>query len=237
MSEASFKAWGWRIPFLVSLVLLAVSVYIRLKLDESPVFLQMKAQGKGSKAPLRESFGNWANLKIVLIALFGATAGQGVVWYTGQFYALFFLTGTLKVDWKTAYLIMAVALALGTGPLRLLRLALRPHRTKEDHAGRLPAGGGRPISPSTGRWPTSRNPALEAFSARTPITLVGQRLPRASVPQPQVGNTASATGFRTSSPSAACPTTRPKGRRAPSPSRTSTTPSSRAGTSPSSPPR
>ena len=115
MAEASFKSWGWRIPFLVSIVLLVVSVYIRLKLDESPVFLEMKAQGKGSKAPLRESFTNWANLKIVLIALFGAAAGQGVGWYTGQFYALFFLTGTLKVQWKTAYLIVAVALAMGTG--------------------------------------------------------------------------------------------------------------------------
>ena len=90
MAEESFKQWGWRIPFLLSLVLLVVSVYIRLKLNESPVFLEMKAQGKGSKAPLRESFTNWPNLKIVLIALFGVAAGQGVVWYTGQFYALFF---------------------------------------------------------------------------------------------------------------------------------------------------
>ena len=97
MSEDAFKSWGWRIPFLLSLVLLVISIYIRLKLDESPVFLQMKALGKGSKAPLRDSFANWANLKIVLIALFGAAAGQGVIWYTGQFYALFFLTGTLKV--------------------------------------------------------------------------------------------------------------------------------------------
>jgi MFS family permease len=113
--EASFKSWGWRIPFLVSLVLLGVSVYIRLKLNESPLFAKMKAEGKGSKAPLTESFGNWANLKIVLLALFGAAAGQGVVWYTGQFYALFFLTGTLKIDWKTAYNIMTVALLMGTG--------------------------------------------------------------------------------------------------------------------------
>ncbi len=115
MSEGSFKSWGWRIPFLISLVLLVVSVYIRLKLNESPVFLRMKSEGKGSTAPLKESFGNWKNLKLVLIALFGATAGQGVVWYTGQFYALFFLTGTLKIQWGTAYLILAVALALGTG--------------------------------------------------------------------------------------------------------------------------
>jgi MFS family permease len=115
MEEATFKSWGWRVPFLVSLVLLVISVYIRLKLNESPVFVKMKAEGKGSKAPLRESFGEWKNLKIVLLALFGAAAGQGVVWYTGQFYALFFLQVTLKIEWKTAYLIVAVALMLGTG--------------------------------------------------------------------------------------------------------------------------
>jgi MFS family permease len=115
MSEATFKDWGWRVPFLVSLVLLAVSVYIRLSLNESPLFLRMKAEGKGSKAPLRDSFTRWENLKLILIALFGAAAGQGVVWYTGQFYALFFLQGTLKIDWKTSYFILAVALALGTG--------------------------------------------------------------------------------------------------------------------------
>jgi MFS family permease len=115
LDEAAFKEWGWRIPFLVSLILLAISVYIRLKLNESPLFLKMKAEGKSSKAPLRESFGNWPNLKIVLLALFGAAAGQGVVWYTGQFYALFFLTGTLKIDWQTAYNILTIALALGTG--------------------------------------------------------------------------------------------------------------------------
>src|SRR5882672_717607 len=91
MAESTFKEWGWRIPFLVSLVLLVISIYIRLKLNESPVFVRMKAEGKGSKAPLRESFAEWSNLKIVLLALFGAAAGQGVVWYTGQFYALFFL--------------------------------------------------------------------------------------------------------------------------------------------------
>jgi MFS family permease len=113
--EAEFKSWGWRLPFLVSLVLLGISVYIRLKLNESPLFLKMKAEGKSSKAPLRESFGNWANLKIVLLALFGAAAGQGVVWYTGQFYALFFLTGTLKIQWQTAYNVLTIALALGTG--------------------------------------------------------------------------------------------------------------------------
>ena len=115
MDDAAFKEWGWRLPFLVSLILLGVSVYIRLKLNESPLFLKMKAEGKSSKSPLRESFGHWPNLKIVLLALFGAAAGQGVVWYTGQFYALFFLTGTLKIDWQTSYNILTVALALGTG--------------------------------------------------------------------------------------------------------------------------
>jgi MFS family permease len=114
MSPASFAAWGWRLPFLVSLVLLAVSVYIRLKLQESPIFAEMKAQGRASKAPLTESFARWDNGNLVLRALFGATAGQGVVWYAGQFYALYFLTATLKVDYMNAYLMVAVALLLGT---------------------------------------------------------------------------------------------------------------------------
>ena len=110
----SFNAWGWRIPFLLSIVLLAISMYIRRHLNESPLFQRMKAEGEGSRAPLTESFAEGGNLKIVLIALFGATAGQGVVWYCGQFYALFFLTQTLKVDPKTAILMVAAALAIGT---------------------------------------------------------------------------------------------------------------------------
>ena len=114
MDEQSFKEWGWRLPFLVSVVLLAFSIYIRLKLEESPVFREMKAEGKGSKAPLKESFARWPNLKLVLLALFGATAGQGVVWYTGQFWALFFLTITLKMHFLTAYVLIAIALLLGT---------------------------------------------------------------------------------------------------------------------------
>ena len=114
MGEAAFAEWGWRIPFLISIVLLAISVWIRTKLNESPVFQKMKAEGKASKSPLRESFGQWSNLKIVLLALFGLTAGQAVVWYTGQFYALFFLTQTLKVDGATANIMMAVALLLAT---------------------------------------------------------------------------------------------------------------------------
>ncbi|HWZ86207.1 MAG TPA: MFS transporter [Thermoanaerobaculia bacterium] len=114
MTPEVFKDWGWRLPFLVSIVLLAFSVYIRLKLQESPIFQAMKAQGKGSKAPLTDSFANWSNAKVVLLALFGATAGQGVVWYAGQFYALFFLTLYLKVDYLTAYMLIGISLIIGT---------------------------------------------------------------------------------------------------------------------------
>ena len=114
MGEAVFNDWGWRIPFLVSILLLGISVWIRMQLSESPAFQKMKAEGKTSKAPLSESFGQWKNLKIVLLALFGLTAGQAVVWYTGQFYALFFLTQQLKVDAVTANLMIAGALVLGT---------------------------------------------------------------------------------------------------------------------------
>jgi MFS family permease len=114
MSAESFEAWGWRVPFLLSTVLLAISVYIRLQLQESPVFQEIKAEGKLSKAPLSESFGQWRNLKIVLLALLGATAGQAVVWYGGQFYALFFLEKTLQVDSTAANLVMAAALVIAT---------------------------------------------------------------------------------------------------------------------------
>jgi MFS family permease len=170
MSEEAFKAWGWRIPFLISIVLLVVSVYIRLKLNESPVFLEMKTQGKGSKAPLRDSFTNWSNLKIVLVALFGAAAGQGVIWYTGQFYALFFLTGTLKLPWKTGYLIIAVALALGTGLFVFFGwLSDRIGRKKIMIAGCLL--GAVTYFPIYKAMTHFGNPALEAFNARTKITL------------------------------------------------------------------
>ncbi|MCT9813167.1 MHS family MFS transporter [Acidovorax sp. Be4] len=114
LGEAAFADWGWRIPFLVSILLLAVSVWIRMTLSESPAFQKMKAEGKTSKAPLAESFGQWKNLKIVLLALFGLTAGQAVVWYTGQFYTLFFLTQQLKVDAITANLLIAAALLIAT---------------------------------------------------------------------------------------------------------------------------
>jgi len=114
LGEEAFADWGWRIPFLVSIALLAISVYIRLSMNESPAFVKMKAEGKTSKSPLTESFGQWKNLKIVILALVGLTAGQAVVWYTGQFYALFFLTQSLKVDGATANLFVAASLIIGT---------------------------------------------------------------------------------------------------------------------------
>src|SRR3984957_2778091 len=113
MSGDDFKSYGWRIPFLVSVLLLAVSVWIRLQLSESPAFVKMKAEGRHSKAPLSEAFGQWANAKWAILALFGLVAGQAVVWYSGQFYALFFLTGVLKVDSFTANLLVAWALLIG----------------------------------------------------------------------------------------------------------------------------
>jgi MFS family permease len=114
IGEAAFADWGWRIPFIVSIMLLAVSVWIRLSMNESPAFKKMKEEGKTSKAPLSESFGQWRNLKVVILALAGLVAGQAVVWYTGQFYALFFLTNVLKVDGPTANILIAVSLLLGT---------------------------------------------------------------------------------------------------------------------------
>ena len=114
MSPEAFAAWGWRVPFLLSIILLGFSVWIRLQLQESPAFQKMKEEGTRSKAPLKEAFGRWENAKIALIALFGGTAGQAVVWYTGQFYALFFLTQTMKVDGTTANLVIAFSLLIGT---------------------------------------------------------------------------------------------------------------------------
>jgi hypothetical protein len=114
MVAKDFSEWGWRIPFLVSVILLVFSVYIRLKLNETPIFQKMVSEGKGSKAPLTESFFHYPNNKYVLLALLGATAGQGVVWYTGQFYALFFLVITLKVDYITAYWLIGISLVIGT---------------------------------------------------------------------------------------------------------------------------
>jgi MFS family permease len=114
VGEDDFKQWAWRIPFIVSVALLAVSLWIRMQLAESPVFLKMQSLGTTSKAPLKEAFGRWSNLKIVLVSLGGAVMGQAVVWYTGQFYALFFLERVLRVDGATTNILIAIALVLGT---------------------------------------------------------------------------------------------------------------------------
>ncbi|MRW84715.1 MFS transporter [Pseudoduganella sp. FT26W] len=114
IGEEAFNAWGWRVPFLVSVLLLGISVWIRMSMHESPAFAKMKAEGKTSKAPLSEAFGQWRNLKVVILALIGLTMGQAVVWYTGQFYALFFMTQVLKIDGASANIMTALALALAT---------------------------------------------------------------------------------------------------------------------------
>jgi len=131
VGEEAFVQWGWRVPFLLSVILLAISVWIRLSLHESPVFLRMKAEGKTSKAPLRETFGEWRNVRLMLLALLGLTAGQATAWYTGQFYALFFLTQTLKIDSLYANLLIGASVAL-TVPLYVLFGAL------SDRIGRKP---------------------------------------------------------------------------------------------------
>jgi MFS family permease len=171
LGAEAFEAWGWRIPFLVSLALLGISVWIRTRLNESPLFKAMKAEGKGSKAPLKESFGNWSNLKIVLIALFGLVVGQAVVWYTGQFYALFFLTQVLKVDAEPANLMIAAALALAT-PFFIVMGAL------SDRIGRKPVIlAGCALAAAT-YFPLFKalthyaNPALEAARASAPVKVV-----------------------------------------------------------------
>jgi MFS family permease len=114
LTPAQFADWGWRVPFLLSIILLGVSIWIRLQLEESPAFKRIKDEGRQSKTPLREAFGRWENAKVAILALLGGTAGQAVVWYTGQFYALFFLTQTLKLDATTSNIVIAVALAIGT---------------------------------------------------------------------------------------------------------------------------
>ena len=170
MSTADFASWGWRIPFALSVVLLAFSVYIRLKLEESPVFLKIKREGKTSAAPLTESFARWGNAKIVLLSLFGATAGQGVVWYTGQFYALFFLTITLKLDFRFAYALIAISLALGT-PFFIFFgwLSDRLGRLKIIMAGCAIAA--LTYFPLFHGLTHYVNPALEAAQARTPVSV------------------------------------------------------------------
>jgi len=171
LGTEKFEAWGWRIPFLISIILLAVSVYIRLQLQESPVFRRMKEQGKGSKAPLTESFLRWGNLKMVLLVLFGGVAGQAVVWYTGQFYALFFLQQTLKVDPQWSNYFIAAALALGT-PFFIVfgTLSDRIGRRNIIMAGCLiSALTYFPIFKAITRY---ANPALEAAQEKNPVTVV-----------------------------------------------------------------
>jgi MFS family permease len=170
----TFADWGWRIPFLISLVLLVFSVYIRLKLNESPVFQRMKAEGKGSKAPLTESFFHYPNNKYVLLALLGATAGQGVVWYTGQFYALFFLLITLKVDFLTTYTLIGISLLLGT-PFFILFgwLSDRIGRLKIILAGCLIAA--LTYFPLFAALTHYANPDLEAFQQKNPIVMTADQ--------------------------------------------------------------
>jgi len=170
MDAKTFAEWGWRVPFWVSVILLIFSVYIRLKLHESPIFQQMKAEGKGSKSPLTDSFLKYPNNKYVLLALLGATAGQGVVWYTGQFYALFFLTITLKLDYVSAYTLIGVSLLLGT-PFFIVFgwLSDRIGRLKIIMAGCLIAA--VTYFPLFAGLTHYVNPALEQFSAKTPISV------------------------------------------------------------------
>ena len=171
IGEKDFSDWGWRIPFLVSIILLAISVWIRLQLNESPTFLRMKAEGRGSKAPLTESFGQWKNGKVVILALLGLTAGQAVVWYTGQFYALFFLTQTLKIDAGTANIMIAAALLIGS-PFFVVFGAL------SDRIGRKPIIMAGCLIAALTYFPIFKaithyaNPALEQAQASAPVTVI-----------------------------------------------------------------
>jgi MFS family permease len=169
-----FAEWGWRIPFWISLVLLVFSVWIRLRLNESPVFAKMKEEGKGSKAPLTESFLHYPNNKYVLLALLGATAGQGVVWYTGQFYALFFLTITLKLDYVSAYSLIALSLVIGT-PFFIVFgwLSDRIGRLKIILAGCAIAA--ITYFPLFAALTHYVNPDLEAFAQKNPITVTADQ--------------------------------------------------------------
>ena len=170
-ARKSFTDWGWRIPFLLSAVLLAVSIWIRLSLDESPMFQQMKDEGRRSKAPLTEAFGTWANAKIAILALLGATAGEAVVWYGGQFYALFFLTQTLKVPAVNAQIMIAIALVLGT-PFFIVFGWL------SDKIGRKPIMLAGFLLAAVTYFPIFQgithfaNPALDAALASSPVTVV-----------------------------------------------------------------
>jgi Sugar (and other) transporter len=170
MATTDFATWGWRVPFIISIVLLVFSLYIRMRLNESPIFQQMKAQGKGSKSPLTDSFFRYPNNKYVLLALLGATAGQGVVWYTGQFYALFFLTITLKLDYLTAYELIGLSLLLGTPFFVFFGwLSDRIGRLKIILAGCAIAA--LTYFPLFGGLTHYVNPGLENYAKRTPITV------------------------------------------------------------------
>ena len=171
LGEEAFAAWGWRLPFLISILLLGVSMWIRLQLEESPVFRQMKEEGTTSKAPLTEAFGTWSNAKLVLIALFGAVAGQAVVWYTGQFYALFFLEKILRVDGAIANIMIAIALVIGT-PFFLFFgwLSDRIGRKKIILAGCLIAA--VTYFPLFDALSKAANPALYEAQARAPVSVV-----------------------------------------------------------------
>src|SRR6187551_3231140 len=172
MDAKMFSEWGWRIPFVVSLVLLVFSVYIRLRLSESPIFMRMKEEGKGSKAPLTDSFLRYPNNKYVLLALLGATAGQGVVWYTGQFYALFFLLITLKLDFISTYTLIGLSLLIGT-PFFIFFgwLSDRIGRLKIILAGCLIAA--VTYFPLFQGLTHYVNPALESFQQKTKISVAG----------------------------------------------------------------
>ena len=170
MSAGDFAVWGWRIPFLVSLVLLVFSLYIRVKLNESPVFARMKAEGRGSSQPLTDSFLRAPNNRYVLLALLGATAGQGVVWYTGQFYSMFFLTITLHLDFKSAYLVQGLALLMGTPFFVFFGwLSDRIGRLKIILTGCVLAA--LTYFPLFAALTQAVNPDLVAFSRNTPITV------------------------------------------------------------------
>ena len=157
--EETFGDWGWRVPFLLSGILLIVSIWIRLSLNESPVFQKMKEEGKTSKRPLTEAFGQWANAKIAIFALLGATAGEAVVWYGGQFYALFFLTQTIKVAAVPAQIMIVIALALGTPFFIIFGMPVGQDRPQADHPRRLPAGGGDVFPDLQGNYPLRQSEA------------------------------------------------------------------------------
>src|SRR5690606_17819078 len=166
-----FDAWGWRVPFLISVLLLVISVWIRLRLHESPAFTRMKSEGLISRAPIKEAFGRWKNLRLILLALIGLTAGQAVVWYTGQFYALYFLTETLGVEANIANILVALALLLAC-PFFLVFGAL------SDRIGRKPIIMAGCLIAALSYFPVFKglthyaNPALERAQTQAPVYVV-----------------------------------------------------------------